>query len=64
MKARTEVLVTGSPSGLLSSLSYTTQDHPTRKGAAHRRLGLPLSSINQEKSLEMCRQGYLMEAIP
>ena len=36
--------------GLLSLLSHTTQDHPSRGGTTHRRLGPPTSVINQEKA--------------
>jgi hypothetical protein len=39
------------PHGLLSLLSYITQNHLLRGGATHNGLGPPLSMINQENIL-------------
>ena len=46
------------PHGLLSFLSYRTQDYQPRDGITHRGLGPPLSTTNQENTLQL----DLMEA--
>ena len=49
--------------GLLSLLSYTTQDHLPRGGAAHNGLSPPISITNQEVSPQSFLQATLMETI-
>ena len=39
------------PRGLLSLLSYRTQDHQPRSGTTHNRLAPPTSIANQENAL-------------
>lgn len=49
---------------LLSLLSYSTQDHLTRSGTTHHRLGPLTSLINKENAPQVCLQANLMELFP
>ena len=48
--------------GLLSLLSYRTQDHQPRDGTAHSELGPPLSITNERNAFPASLQPDLMEA--
>lgn len=48
------------PCGLLSSISYTVQDHLPKSGTTHGRLGLATSVSNQENAppnMPTCQSG-------
>ena len=50
------------PYGLLSLVSYSTQDHLPRDSTAHSEMGPPTSLINQENVPQACSQVNLLEA--
>ena len=49
--------------GLLSLLSYTTQDHLSRGATNHSGLDPPASTINEENHPQGCSHSNLMEAV-
>lgn len=50
--------------GLLSWLSYTSQEHQPTGSLAHSGLDPPTSTVNQEKIPQTCPQVNPMETVP